>query len=183
MQYEKTILTKDGKCCLLRGANGDDAEEFYRFFQLTHGQTDYLLSYPEEKGFDVDAERKFLAEADASDNAIELCAIVDGKIVGSAGFSPVGSKRKLRHRAEFGVTVEKSFWGRGIGRALTEACISLARQAGYLQLELDAVAENLPALNLYQSVGFREYGRNPRGFRTKDGRWQELVLMRLELDA
>ena len=108
---------------------------------------------------------------------------MDGVIVGSAGISPVGSKRKLRHRAEFGVTVEKSFWGRGIGRALTEACISLARQAGYLQLELDAVGENHTALSLYQSVGFREYGRNPWGFRTKDGRWQELVLMRLELDA
>lgn len=27
-----------------------------------------------------------------------------------------------------------------------------------------------------------EYGRNPRGFLTRDGRWQELVLMRLELE-
>ena len=56
-------------------------------------------------------------------------------------------------------------------------------QAGYLQLELEAVADNVPALTLYKSVGFQEYGRNPRGFRTRDGRWQELVLMRLELDT
>ena len=27
-----------------------------------------------------------------------------------------------------------------------------------------------------------EYGRNPRGFLTRDGRRQELVLMRLELE-
>ena len=35
---------------------------------------------------------------------------------------------------------------------------------------------------LYKSVGFQEYGRNPRGFRSRSQGWQEIVLMRLELD-
>ena len=64
---------------------------------------------------------------------------------------------------------------------MTDACIECARQVGFLQMELEVVADNLPAISLYESVGFREYGRNPWGFRTKDGLWQELVLMRLEL--
>jgi L-amino acid N-acyltransferase YncA len=34
---------------------------------------------------------------------------------------------------------------------------------------------------LYRSVGFEEYGRNPKGFRSRVSGWQELVLMRLEL--
>ena len=55
--------------------------------------------------------------------------------------------------------------------------------AGYTQLELEVVAENRAALALYKSVGFEEYGRNPKGFRSRTGGWQELVLMRLELDA
>ncbi len=37
------------------------------------------------------------------------------------------------------------------------------------------------ALTLYRSVGFVEYGRNPKGFRSRVSGWQELVLMRLEL--
>ena len=37
------------------------------------------------------------------------------------------------------------------------------------------------ALRLYEKAGFREYGRNPKGFRRRDGLFQELVLMRLEL--
>ena len=45
------------------------------------------------------------------------------------------------------------------------------------------MAENRRALRLYESAGFREYGRNPRGFRSRRGGWQELVLMRLELNA
>jgi hypothetical protein len=31
-------------------------------------------------------------------------------------------------------------------------------------------------------VGFVEYGRNPKGFRSRTTGWQELVLMRLELN-
>ena len=59
----------------------------------------------------------------------------------------------------------------------------MCEERGYAQLELEAVAENQTALTLYKSVGFVEYGRNPRGFRSRFSGWQELVLMRLELDA
>ena len=183
MRYQKIILTKDGKDCLLRDATAADAGAVWDFFFLAHSQTEYLLSYPEECGKSVEQERQFLADRAASENAIELCAFVDGILVGTAGFSPIGHKCKVRHRAEFGISVEQSHWGKGIGRAMTDACIECARQVGFLQMELEVAAGNLPAISLYESVGFREYGRNPRGFRTKDGRWQELVLMRLELDA
>ena len=76
---------------------------------------------------------------------------------------------------------KEDYWSLGIGRALTEACIECAGAAGYVQLELEAVAENKSALALYRSVGFQEYGRNPKGFRSRLTGWQELVLMRLEL--
>ena len=32
-----------------------------------------------------------------------------------------------------------------------------------------------------ESEGFVQYGRNPKGFRSRYSGWQELVLMRLEL--
>ena len=181
MQYQKTIKTKNGLDCLLRGAAADDAEAVIEIFQATHAETDFLLTYPDENKLTLEGEREFLAGHAASANAIEILAIIDGQIVGSAGFAPVGDKEKLRHRAEFGVSVRKAFWGLGIGRALTEACIECAKAAGYKQIELDAVADNKAALALYRSVGFVEYGRNPLGFRSRLTGWQELVYMRLEL--
>ena len=105
----------------------------------------------------------------------------DGKIVGTAGVDKVGQRDKIKHRAEFGISILKECWGLGIGRALTKGCIECATAAGYVQLELEAVADNAAALSLYEGVGFREYGRNPEGFLTRGGAWQELVLMRLEL--
>jgi len=48
LQYEKEIILKDGAKCLLRGAGEADAAEVLRTFDLTHAETDYFLTYPEE---------------------------------------------------------------------------------------------------------------------------------------
>ena len=181
MQYRKEITLRDGTACLLRSADENDAAEVLRCFNLTHGETDFLLTYPEENSFTAEQEAAFLKAQSESADAIEIAAFIDGRIAGTAGFEPVGSKEKLRHRADYGISVKKAFWGRGIGKALTLACIECAKKAGFLQMELEVVAENASAVRLYESVGFREYGRNPRGFRARSG-WQELILIRLDLD-
>lgn len=182
MEYHKIITLKDGRTCVLRNGTAEDGLAVFDIFNLTHSQTDYLLSYPEENSFSPEQEGDFLKKKTESEDEIEIIAVAAGQVVGTAGIEHIGFKEKVKHRAEFGISVDKAYWGLGIGRALTEACIECARTAGYVQLELEAVAENKNALALYQSVGFVEYGRNPKGFRSRVSGWQELVLMRLELD-
>ena len=181
MQFNRTITLKDGRPCILRNGTYEDGQAMLDIFLLTHGQTDYLLSYPDEAAMTAEMEAEFLRTKTLSETEIELLAEVAGKVVGAAGIGAVGKKDKVKHRAEFGISVDKAYWGLGIGRTLTEACVELAKQAGYLQLELEAVADNEAALALYRSVGFREYGRNPRGFRSRYAGWQALILMGLEL--
>ena len=91
------------------------------------------------------------------------------------------SRRKVAHRARFGISVLKDYWGMGIGRVVMEASIDCACRAGYTQLELDVVDGNERAVSLYRRAGFEEYGRNPRGYRSVSSGYQELVHMRLEL--
>ena len=91
------------------------------------------------------------------------------------------SRRKVAHRARFGISILREYWGMGIGRVLMEASIDCARQAGYSQLELEVVTDNERAVSLYRCAGFEEYGRNPRGYRSAAVGYQELVYMRLEL--
>ena len=182
MEYKKTIRLKDGRECILRNGTPEDAQAVLDNFLLTHGQTDNLASYPDEVTFTVEQERDFLRKRAESPCEIEILAEVEGKVAGTAGIDRIGSYAKARHRAGFGISIEKSWWGIGIGRALTESAIECAKAAGYLQMELEAVANNTRAVALYKKAGFTEYGRNPRGFRTRDGRWQENILMRLELD-
>ena len=183
MQFHKKITLKDGRTCTLRNGTAEDGQALLDIFILTHAQTDYLLTYPEESTHTAQQEADYLEQKTESADEIELLAELGGEVVGTAGIGCVARKEKTRHRAEFGISVDKAHWGLGIGRALTEACIECAKNAGYVQLELEAVAENKNALALYESVGFQEYGRNPKGFRSRVSGWQELVLMRLELDG
>ncbi len=181
MEYNKVIKLKNGAECRLRNGTESDGQAVLEIFNLTHGETDYLLSYPDENIFDAVQESRFLQRKTESANEIEIVAVVDNAVVGVAGIEAVGAKYKVRHRAELGISVAKAFWGLGIGRALTAACIECARAAGYVQLELNAVAENERALSMYEKAGFVEYGRNPKGFNSRAAGFQELVYMRLEL--
>ena len=181
MKFEEKIILKNGKEALLRNGDAKDAAAVYDVFVLTHAQTDYLLSYPDENTFDTEQEAAFLAEKTKSPNEIEIIAIVDGNIAGTAGIEAVGSKYKVKHRAEFGISILKEYWGLGLGKALTNACIRCAKSAGYEQLELNAVAENERAVSLYRSLGFEKFGRNPKGFKSRTSGFQEVIYMRLEL--
>ncbi len=181
MKYYKETTLKDGRTCIIRNGVREDGQAVFDVFNLTHAQTDWLLSYPEENSKNVEQEGDFLQSLTDGESGIEVIAEIDGKIVGTAGIDAIGEKYKVRHRAEFGIGVDKNYWRLGIGRALTEACVECARKAGYEQLELDVVADNASAISLYKSFGFIEYGRNPKGFRSRVSGWQELVLMRLEL--
>ncbi len=182
MEYFKKITLKDGRECMLRNGTEKDAGPVLAVFRLTHAQTDWLLTYPEESSFTEENEAEYLREKAESEYEIEIIANIEGSIAGTAGIERYGKQEKVRHRAEFGISVDRAYWGLGIGRALTEACIECAKKAGYRQLELFVVADNSKAISLYESVGFREFGRNPRGHRMRSGQWQELLSMRLELD-
>ena len=182
MKYFRTITLTDGRTCVIRNGTERDAEAVLSNFILTHKQTDYLMTYPEETTFTVDQEKEYLKKKTDSDREIELVAEVDGKIVGTAGVELVQASEKTRHRASFGISIEQAFWGIGIGGTLTSACIECAKAAGYSQIELEVVADNKRALAMYQRAGYVEYGRNPRGFCSRNSGWQETVLMRRELD-
>jgi RimJ/RimL family protein N-acetyltransferase len=182
MEYFKTILLKDGRKCILRNGTAGDGEAALANFILTHEQTDFLLSYPDESTMTAERESQFLQKKTESENEIEILAEVDGIVAGLAGIEAVGGREKIRHRAEFGISVDRAFWNLGIGTALMNACTECARRAGYEQIELNAVAENETAIAMYRKAGYQEFGRNPRGFKSRLTGYQEVVYMRMELD-
>ena len=181
MRYDETLRLADGRSLRIRNAEETDAKNVCGLFVRTHEQTDYLLAYPEENSFTVEQEEAFLQRLLESDREVMLLSEVDGVLCGCASVCAVGAKYKIRHRAEFGISVDKSFWGLGIGTKLTQTAVACAQQAGYRQLELDVVADNDRALRMYEHAGFQKFGRNPMGFQSKASGDQALVYMRLEL--
>ena len=45
MKYQKTITLRDGRQCVLRNGTAEDARTALDSFNLTHAETDYLLTY------------------------------------------------------------------------------------------------------------------------------------------
>ncbi len=89
---------------------------------------------------------------------------------------------KTKHKADiFGVYIHPNYRGKGLARRLLEQLISQAKAIDGLETLLLAVAEhNAPALALYQSLGFLEWGKEPDALRHEGERLTE-VYMRLEL--
>ena len=46
MQYEKTLVLRDGRTLGIRNAEPADAQALLDLIVLAHSQADYLLSYP-----------------------------------------------------------------------------------------------------------------------------------------
>ena len=111
MKYSQKIILKNGKEAWLRNGDAADGRAVFENFNSTHAETDFLLSYPDENSYDPEQEAQFLAKKAESPNEIELVAIIDGKVAGMAGIEAVGSKYKVKHRAELGISILKEYWG------------------------------------------------------------------------
>ena len=99
MKYYKIIRLKDGRECILRNGELTDGQTALANFILTHEQTDYLLSYPDENTMTAEKEGQFLQEKADSEREIEILAEVDGVVAGLAGIVAAGSRAKICHRA------------------------------------------------------------------------------------
>ena len=109
MQYSETIQLKNGKTCELRNAEAADASAFLAYFMQCHGETDYLTTYPDETEHDLEKVAEQLQTKANSASDIEILAFVNGKLAGSAGIEMLRDRAKLRHRAEFGISVLKDY--------------------------------------------------------------------------
>lgn len=177
MRYYKQVQLKNGKTCILRNPNCEDAQAIIGHMILTSGETMNMLRYSDEITMTEAEERAYLSDIESRSDAIMISAVVDGKIVANAGFNPVSQLEKCRHRAEFGISIQKEYWGYGIGSHIMAAILETARQAGYEQIELEVVTDNKRAIALYEKFGFKLFGTNEKAFRCRDGQYQALHLM------
>jgi ribosomal protein S18 acetylase RimI-like enzyme len=80
----------------------------------------------------------------------------EGKIVGNASLLPVDGYPKRWVLAN--VAVKPEMRRKGIGSALTLACVGLARKKGAKEIFLQVESDNQSAKVLYTSLGFRPLG-------------------------
>ncbi len=178
-KIQEIFLGKNQEIYSMKVATEEDAAALLEHSKKVRGETDFLLTYPEEFTMTVDEEKEMLNTFRKTKNQFILCVYYKDCIIASAGIMPVMEKKKVLHRASFGVCVEKEHWQQGIGKKLMENSVLLAFQAGYEQIELGVFAVNIRAKEMYEKFGFREWGKIPSAYRLKNGSYRDEILMGL----
>ena len=173
----QTFPLPSGEILVIRSAEPPDARSQCRHRRLTSGETDFMARYPEECTFDPEQIGRELAATAESPRDFTVTAFLGERVVGDLAVTQVRDRLKLRHRANLGISIQRAFWGNGLGRRMLEIAIAQARANGFEQLELGVFADNPRAIHLYKSVGFRQYGVLPKAFKLKDGTYRDEVLM------
>jgi phosphinothricin acetyltransferase len=105
---------------------------------------------------------------------------------GVAGFSTLGDFRGYwpgyRYSVEHGVHVRRDARGRGLGTALVEALVPLARAMDKHVMIGGIDADNEASLRMHEKMGFKRVARFEQ-VGHKFGRWLDLVFVQRYLDA
>jgi L-amino acid N-acyltransferase YncA len=112
-----------------------------------------------------------------------LVAEAEGAVVAFAYAGPYRARSAYRYTVEDSVYVAPQARGRGAGRAVLRAVIDACRALGLRQMvAVIGDSSNAGSIGLHRSLGFQPAGQLD-GVGFKHGRWLDVVLMILPLDA
>lgn len=178
----KYYQLKNGQRLMIRGAEKEDASVILNYVKIVGAETDNLTFGEGGLGTILeDREAALIETITKSDNQLMLCAFIDEKLVGHLGFTG-GSRPRIRHTGEFGVTVIREYWGKGVGSELLNYMIGWAKENQIIKkINLRVRSDNHSAINLYRKLGFVSEGTITREFFI-NSKFYDSIHMGLEID-
>lgn len=159
----------------IRRLTPEDAPPFrtLRLSALLGEPTAFGSSYEEEAAFSSEVFADRLAEH--PDQGIFGAFDDAARLIGMVALRRE-RMHKLRHKGMiFGMYVAPEARGTGVGRELLLHALALARSVPeLLQVNLSVNAANVPAIALYESLGFERFGREPGAMKIGDVLHDEL---------
>lgn len=136
-------------------AQAEDAAALLDYLKIVGGETDNLSFGAEGVPLDVEAEKAYLGVQAQSQDNIQLLAKANGEIIGTASLNR--KQRRMGHRAEFGISLKKAWWGCGAAFALMERILAFARENGVEQVNLEVRSDNKRAIARMKGSAFASY--------------------------
>lgn len=128
------------------------------------------VAFPQEKFLDEDTGRSFF-------NSQTYCGVAQnsaGKTVGLYILHP-NNVGRCGHICNASYAVSSNSRGLHIGEMLVKNSLDTAKRQGFKIIQFNAVVgTNIHARHLYERLGFKQLGTIPRGFRMKDGRYEDI---------
>ena len=172
MQIDEITREVHGRHLLLRNAREEDAGMLLEYLKTTCSETRFLVKEPEEITLTIEEERKFIQDQNASPKNLLLLGFVNGEHVGNCSYMGRDLSR-YKHRVSIGIALYQKYTGLGIGGAMIEVMINVARKNKIEQIELEVAANNERAISLYKKMGFEIFGTLPHAMKYQDGSYAD----------
>src|SRR6056297_1864439 len=168
---------KKEQSIFIREAQERDAKAIIRYIKDNQDRYLYMISKTQEMKLDVAYEKQMIKLHGQRDNCVFFIAMERDKVIGMVNFVG-GNRSRDMHDGEFGLSVHKDYFGRGIGSMLMDYLMRWGQKNPVIKrMTLFVMHSNKRAINLYQKFGFKIEGVRKQAVRFEDGRIQDLVMM------
>lgn len=135
------------------------------------------IAFPQEKPLNDETGHAFFSSQSYCGVAVDD----NNSIVGLYILHP-NNVGRCGHICNASYAVSSSCRGQHIGEKLVRDCMFQAKKLGFIILQFNAVVEsNTHARHLYERIGFKQLGVIPKGFRMKDGHFENICPYYIEL--
>ena len=135
------------------------------------------IAFPQEEFLTGETGAEFFALQSYCGVAVDD----NGEVVGLYILHP-NNVGRCGHICNASYAVSSKCRGQHIGEKLVLDCIAQAKEIGFKILQFNAVVEsNIHARHLYVRISFTQLGVIPRGFRMKDGHFENICPYYIEL--
>jgi len=153
---EQGVRLNDGRTVRVRHARGSDTELFLGFFAgLSAKSRDFMHGWSGDKACTREHAESLAAKTHADDHCAQVVLVrapPHERIVGYCWIDGLGNNDAI---PMLGVGVIDEYHKVGLGKALLRLMIDQARASGMDRVKLGVWADNLRAIHVYESVGFR----------------------------
>jgi RimJ/RimL family protein N-acetyltransferase len=177
MKTIEKFITKTGREVEIIEPTMEWLDEILRFANTLAKEDTFLSFYPGKEIVHEDEEKWLASQIERRKAGLGFLywAIYNGKIVGSVDVNR-GSSVRNYHVGTIGIMVDKNFRGEGLGKFLLQFVVSQAKTEGMRLVRLGVFSDNEIARNLYNKMGFIEYGVLPDGLYRK-GKFSDYISM------
>ncbi|MCP4180941.1 MAG: GNAT family N-acetyltransferase [bacterium] len=154
----KLLNLKNEDKILIREATIQDAKEILNYIDKISYESDFLTFGPGEFGISEPEEKEFLRKSSESHNLLFIIGVINNTIISALSFTP-GSRPRIQHIGEFGVSVKQKYWNLGIGSLMLDTLIDWAKAGKIIKkINLRVRTDNYHAISIYKNKGFEIEG-------------------------
>jgi RimJ/RimL family protein N-acetyltransferase len=182
----KRFKLANGEKVTLRVVRPEDVDNLLRFFNglvdEKKGDRASQLHAGFDKKFTRRQEAQYIREVldrVEKDEAVNVIAEADGKIVGSGGVVR-GKYNDTNRHGSLGLTVSGKYRGRGIGGKIIQTIVTESRRLGLNSIDVEFLATNKSAERAYKRAGFKRAGIIP-GKIFRNGKYFDAMIMARKL--